>query len=104
MSDELNRVGLRILALSATMALGLAACASEDTLTEPSANAAPARVTTGTYNAVDLGTLGGSFSEARGINPRGQVVGLSTTAGGQTRAFLWDRGTMTDLGTLGGSF
>lgn len=52
----------------------------------------------------DLGTLGGSNSWGRAINNAGQVVGESdmTTSGGEhyTRAFLWEGGTMTDLGTL----
>lgn len=51
----------------------------------------------------DLGTLGGIFSRAYGINSRGQVVGVSTTAGEQLHAFVWKKGTMTDLGTLGGT-
>lgn len=53
---------------------------------------------------VDLGTLGGSASRATAINGRGMVVGDSTTADGQTHAFLWRHGVMTDLGTLGGDF
>jgi probable HAF family extracellular repeat protein len=52
----------------------------------------------------DLGTLGGSFSAAFAINPRGQVVGTSATASGDQHAFLWEKGVMTDLGTLGAEF
>jgi len=45
----------------------------------------------------DLGTLGGSFSYAAGINDSGQVVGQM---GGH--ATIWNGTTPTDLGTLGG--
>jgi probable HAF family extracellular repeat protein len=39
---------------------------------------------------VDLGTLpGGNFSDATGINERGQVVGVANTASGAVRAALW---------------
>jgi probable HAF family extracellular repeat protein len=61
---------------------------------------------------IDLGTFGGtcgvvgSFANAGSggaINSRGQVVGSSNLAGNQTHhAFLWDQGSLTDLGTLGG--
>jgi probable HAF family extracellular repeat protein len=59
---------------------------------------------------INLGTLGGYESAAAGVNSRGQVAGFSTNTipdpfsgfGVQTRAFLWERGVMRDLGTLGG--
>jgi len=61
---------------------------------------------------VDLGTLGGNQSLAATVNNRGQAVGGAANAipdefsmfgwGTQTRAFLWQKGTMRDLGTLGG--
>jgi len=53
-----------------------------------------------TYTITDLGTLGGATSTACGINEGGQVVGRSAIATGQLHAFLWEAGTMTDLGTL----
>jgi probable HAF family extracellular repeat protein len=49
-----------------------------------------------------IGTLGGNFSDAAAINDRGQIVGASTNAEGNLRAFLLDDGRMRDLGTLGG--
>ena len=53
---------------------------------------------------VDLGTLGGVFGTASGLNNRGQVAGTSDLAGDQTaHAFLWQRGMLRDLGTLGGT-
>ena len=52
---------------------------------------------------VDLGTLGGSGSQAFGINGAGNVVGQSDDAGGNRHAFFYSSETMKDLGTLGGS-
>ena len=54
------------------------------------------------YEATDLGTLGGSASSAHGINNLGQVVGRADTSLGISHAFLWQDGVMIDLGTLGG--
>jgi probable HAF family extracellular repeat protein len=69
---------------------------------------------------IDLGTLGGPNSDEfanGGPNERGQVVGRAETSrrdpnmkdfcffgtGKICRAFLWQNGVMTDLGTLGGN-
>jgi probable HAF family extracellular repeat protein len=54
--------------------------------------------------AFDLGTLGGAFSAATGVNATGQVIGISNTADGAQHAFSWTAaGGMVDLGTLGGT-
>ena len=53
------------------------------------------------YQVTDLGTLGGSYSCAYGINDAGQVVGEADNALGFTHAFMYD-GTMHNLGGLNG--
>ena len=68
----------------------------------------------------DLGTLGGPTASVGGdntpvppymaphaefrhlLNLRGQVAGVSATADGSFHPFLWEDGTMTDLGELPG--
>jgi len=60
----------------------------------------------------NLGTLGGNQSQAFALNGQDQVVGAAANAvhdpfsmlgfGTEARAFLWQSGTMQDLGTLGG--
>jgi len=72
---------------------------------------------------IDLGTFGGNASYANSINNEGQIVGMALNAipdsyssgigspvfvsafpvATQFRAFLWTRGVMHDLGTLGGN-
>jgi probable HAF family extracellular repeat protein len=55
------------------------------------------------YTFTDLGTLGGTFSLAYGINNRGQVAGFSTLVGDAVEhSSVWEFGRTTDLGTLGG--
>src|SRR5207253_2442604 len=59
---------------------------------------------TGPFILMDLGTLGGNRGVARAVNNSGQVVGTSSTAGGEKRALSWTAaGGMVDLGTLGGT-
>jgi probable HAF family extracellular repeat protein len=60
----------------------------------------------------DLGTLGGTLGvvgalnnsgSGGALNDRGQVIGTSNLAGDLTHhAFMWERGVLRDLGTLGG--
>jgi probable HAF family extracellular repeat protein len=50
----------------------------------------------------DLGTLGGSNSEATDINAIGQITGYAETAT-RARAFRYSGGTMTDIGALLGN-
>jgi probable HAF family extracellular repeat protein len=52
---------------------------------------------------IDLGSLGGTCGYPNWINNAGQVVGTMTLPGDSTNhGFSWDRGTLTDLGTLPG--
>ncbi len=51
----------------------------------------------------DLGTLGGGRSDARGLNDRGDLVGMSTDANGQPISFLFD-GAMSALPAPGYSY
>jgi len=51
---------------------------------------------------IDLGTLGGDYSEAHAASASGTVVGASTTATGEVHAFSWEDGVMSDLGNLPG--
>ncbi len=112
-----SRLFPRLLALFSATAVVVAACASEETPTDPSGSPSAAKALAA-YTAVDLGTLPvpagvPSFSLAYDINDAGQVVGTSSALplipvprgqGASTHAFRWQKGVMTDLGTLGGTF
>jgi probable HAF family extracellular repeat protein len=59
------------------------------------------------YSVTDLGTLGGSYSYAYTINNAGAIAGGAATPdqvdGIATTAFVWYRGNLASLGTLGGA-
>lgn len=61
---------------------------------------------------ISIGTFGGNDSAAQAVNNRGQVVGFALNPipdsmsmlpwSTEMRAFLWDKGVLKNLGTLGG--
>jgi probable HAF family extracellular repeat protein len=95
-------------------ASGVGAGASEDGTVDPLTGYPAMRaVLFARGRVLDLGTLdGGHESLALAINDRGQVAGFSSNDvldpvsmfgwGTQVRSFIWERGVMRDLGTLGG--
>jgi probable HAF family extracellular repeat protein len=94
--------------------------ASENGLVDPATGSVQLRAVRWRDGEIkNLGTFGGNHSYASAINNRGQIVGFALnkipdplsmfavvlggpSTGTQTRAFLWEKGEMRDLGTLGG--
>jgi probable HAF family extracellular repeat protein len=72
----------------------------------PSVNAGPiAFLWTPNGGAQSLGTLGGDYSVAFGVNDRDQVVGISRNGDGDYRAFFWSSLTgMLDIGGAAGGY
>jgi probable HAF family extracellular repeat protein len=56
-----------------------------------------------THHLTELGTLGGNYSTAADINESRQIVGTSELSDGTRRGYLYENGTMQDLGTLSAS-
>ncbi|HKW40576.1 MAG TPA: hypothetical protein VJN39_04940 [Gemmatimonadales bacterium] len=79
----------------------LCACGRDARLTEPRVQFSR-QVSTPRYTIAVLATLGGN-SQGGGINNVGWVAGYSGRADGTRHAALWHDGSLTDLGTLGGS-
>jgi probable HAF family extracellular repeat protein len=77
------------IAMGATLLLG--------TVLAESAAAAPAQHR---YRIVDLGTLGGDYSDASAVNAHGDVTGQSSDAKGVLHPFKWHNGKMINLGAL----
>jgi probable HAF family extracellular repeat protein len=52
---------------------------------------------------VDIGTLGGTYSEGTGINDQNEIAGVSSVTGSSlNHLFLYAKGHMSDLGTVAG--
>ncbi len=52
---------------------------------------------------MDIGTLGGTYSEGTGINDQNEIAGVSSVTGSTlNHLFLYAKGHMRDLGTVAG--
>jgi probable HAF family extracellular repeat protein len=64
-----------------------------------------ARICTRGGSLLNLGALGGTYSQAYGLNDAGQIAGIfyPANSGLGQQGFLYSDGVMTDIGTLGGN-
>ena len=99
----LGRIRTQALLLG-TVGLAAMGCAEDvQAPTGPATSTGPDQVVVAAvYTVKDLGTLGGPYSQANAINNLGSIVGISSLAGGGSRAFLYRAGVMRDLGALAG--
>ncbi len=107
-----TRAGRATLAALTPLAIAAALVACADPPTSPSTS--PSSISSGLsaadvlvdppgYRVTDLGTLGGSFSIANGINNAGHVGGAANNAAQVEHFFLRRNGDMFDAGSLGGN-
>jgi probable HAF family extracellular repeat protein len=84
-----------------SLSISLAALALSAVLAGPAAQAQKSQ--SPRYKVVDLGPLGGTYSQAFYVNSTGDVAsGQASLADGNWHAILWQGDFKMDLGTLGG--
>jgi uncharacterized membrane protein len=72
-------------------------------LAPPARPAAQEDIQSPRYTVIDLGTLGGTYSQAVLVNNESVVSGWASLADGSWHATLWQGPFKRDLGTLGGT-
>jgi probable HAF family extracellular repeat protein len=93
-----KRTNMKYLLRTCTIAAGVSALISTPVRVKAEEHHTPR------YELIDLGTFpGATFSQAFGLNSRGNAGGYAANADGTLHAFLWTRHKgLQDLGTLGG--
>jgi probable HAF family extracellular repeat protein len=110
---DLGTLGGNISAAGSTNARGWMTGQAQNGLIDPDFGGPEDRAVLWNHGQItDLGTLGGNLALGNYVNDSGQVVGISDNEtadpfslfgiGLQIRTFLWENGTIRDIGTLGG--